>query len=151
MPQFKYKAVTASGRTKTGTLEAADRRQAISQLRGKTRQVLSLTEQKSTRKPSTGSNKFGKAENKATKESNGKGTPKRRFSFKGRFTSKELLGLNFLKRLLELHSSGMPLGDSVRLLSQRISDPQLKEICSQHQSYVLLQMQAQCVHQKILF
>ncbi len=131
MPQFKYKAVTASGRTKTGTLEAADRRQAISQLRGKTRQVLSLTEQKSTKKPSIGSNKFGKAGNKATKESNGKGTPKRRFSFKGRFTSKELLGLNFLKRLLELHSSGMPLGDSVRLLSQRISDPQLKAICSQ--------------------
>ena len=40
--------------------------------------------------------------------------------------SKEALGLAFLKRLLDLHTSGMPLGDSVRLLNQRITDPQLK-------------------------
>ena len=130
MPKFKYKAVTASGRTKTGTVEAADRHLAIGQLRGKTRQILSLTEEKSEKKATGGNRKNltkpdKKAESPVTK------TGKSSLKVKSRFTSKELVGLNFLKRLLELHSSGMPLGDSVRLLSQRISDPQMKSICSQ--------------------
>ena len=130
MPKFKYKAVTASGRTKTGTLEAADRHLAIGQLRGKTRQILSLTEEKSEKKAANGNRKnFGKPAKKAEGSASSTGKPTSKV--KGRFTSKELVGLNFLKRLLELHSSGMPLGDSVRLLSQRISDPQMKGICSQ--------------------
>jgi type II secretory pathway component PulF len=33
-----------------------------------------------------------------------------------------------MKRLLELHGSGMPVADSVKLLHQRLSDPQQKEI-----------------------
>ena len=130
MPKFNYKAVTASGRTKKGTVEAADRHLAIGQLRGKTRQILSLTEEKSEKKATGGNRKNltkpdKKAESPVTK------TGKSSLKVKSRFTSKELVGLNFLKRLLELHSSGMPLGDSVRLLSQRISDPQMKSICSQ--------------------
>jgi type II secretory pathway component PulF len=130
MPQFKYKAVTASGRTKTGTLEAADRHLAIGQLRGKTRQILSLTEEKPEKKAANSNRKnFGKVAKKA--EGSATSTGKHALKVKGRFTSRELVGLNFLKRLLELHSSGMPLGDSVRLLSQRISDPQMKGICSQ--------------------
>ena len=38
------------------------------------------------------------------------------------------VGLEFLKRLLELHSSGMPIADAVKLLNQRLSDPGQKEI-----------------------
>ena len=49
MPQFKYKAITASGRNKSGTIEA-DKRHAISQLKGKMRQILSVTEQKVSKK-----------------------------------------------------------------------------------------------------
>lgn len=128
MPQFKYKAITASGRNKSGTLEAADKRQAIAQLKGKMRQILSITEQKpAKKKPAANRNQFGQA-SKKSEATNGNGAKPSRF--KGRFGSKEMLGLNFLKRLLELHSSGMPLGDCIRLLSQRISDPQLKEVCS---------------------
>jgi type II secretory pathway component PulF len=40
----------------------------------------------------------------------------------------EKIGLEFLKRLLELHSSGMPVADAVKLLNQRLSDPGQKEI-----------------------
>ena len=40
----------------------------------------------------------------------------------------EKVGLEFLKRLLELHSSGMPVADAVKLLNQRLSDPGQKEI-----------------------
>ncbi len=129
MPQFKYKAITASGRNKSGTIEAADKRNAISQLKGKMRQILSVTEQKVSKKGTSSARKnFGQAQKK--KESPNGATAKSSGRLKSRFSSKEGLGLNFLKRLLELHSSGMPLGDCIRLLSQRISEPQLKEVCS---------------------
>ena len=40
----------------------------------------------------------------------------------------ERLGLEFLKRLHELHNSGMPIAESVKLLNLRLSDPYQKEI-----------------------
>ena len=40
----------------------------------------------------------------------------------------EKVGLEFLKRLVELHGSGMPVADAVKLLNQRLSDPVQKEI-----------------------
>jgi type II secretory pathway component PulF len=36
----------------------------------------------------------------------------------------------FLKRVLELHGSGLPLGDSIRILSQRLSDPEQKQVAT---------------------
>ncbi|MGE4550295.1 MAG: type II secretion system F family protein, partial [Opitutales bacterium] len=44
--------------------------------------------------------------------------------------SGEQAGLAFLKRLHELHSSGMPVADSVKLLNQRLSDPVQKQIAA---------------------
>jgi type II secretory pathway component PulF len=35
---------------------------------------------------------------------------------------RESIGLLVLKRLMELHGSGLPVGDSIRILSQRLSD-----------------------------
>ena len=46
-----------------------------------------------------------------------------------KYTSKgEAVGLEFLKRLLELHGSGMPVADAVKLLNHRLSDPQQKSL-----------------------
>ena len=42
----------------------------------------------------------------------------------------EKIGLEFLKRLNELHSSGMPVADSVKLLNLRLSDPYQKDIAT---------------------
>ena len=42
----------------------------------------------------------------------------------------ERLGLEFLKRLHELHSSGMPIAESVKLLNLRLSDPYQKDIAA---------------------
>ena len=65
MPQFKYRAITASGRNKSGTIEAADKRQAISQLKGKMRQILSVTEQEVSKKGTSSARKnFGQAQKK---------------------------------------------------------------------------------------
>ena len=40
---------------------------------------------------------------------------------------KERIGLTLLQRL-ELHSSGLPAGDSVKILGQRLSQPELKTL-----------------------
>ena len=65
MPQFKYKAITASGRNKSGTIEAADKRHVISQLKGKMRQILSVTEQKVSKKGTSSARKnFGQTQKK---------------------------------------------------------------------------------------
>jgi type II secretory pathway component PulF len=43
-------------------------------------------------------------------------------SQKQRGAKRESVGLLVLKRLMELHGSGLPVGDSIRILSQRLSD-----------------------------
>ena len=51
------------------------------------------------------------------------------FSSKGSTTVKgEGIGLNLLKRLYELHKSGMPIGDAVRILQNRLSDREQKAL-----------------------
>ena len=70
--------------------------------------------------------KTNKGNSKTAKESGEKPvkrSPLARGSQKG-----EKLGLEFLKRLHELHSSGMPVAESVKLLNLRLSDPYQKEI-----------------------
>ena len=47
------------------------------------------------------------------------GTPKR-----------ESIGLALLTRLLELHASGLPVGDSIRILSQRLINPEQKQLAT---------------------
>jgi len=43
---------------------------------------------------------------------------------------REKSGLAFLTRLLELHASGLPIGDSIHILSQRLSDPEQKQLAA---------------------
>ena len=130
MPQFAYKALTASGRTRTGTVDAQDKNAAIAQLRGKTKQILSISQLPGKGEISAKKSQ-GKVSGKDGKQSKLKdkkpGAPKGRRSM---FASKEVLCLNFLKRLMELHASGLALGDAIRLLSQRLSEENLRSICS---------------------
>lgn len=129
MPQFTYKAITASGRTRTGTLEASDKTSAIQELRRKTKQILSVTEQKSA-KSNTKKKNFGKQKKQKAPEKTKAQKDKQAAKALKRVSSKEVLCLNFLKRLHELHASGLALGDAIRLLSQRLSEPQLKAVCA---------------------
>lgn len=51
------------------------------------------------------------------------------FTKQGSTTAKgEVAGLNLLKRLYELHKSGMPIGDAVRTLQNRLSDREQKAL-----------------------
>lgn len=128
MPPFDYTARQADGNTITARIDATDRRQAVQRLKGQGLSPITL-KPASTLKPSAfrmlrdklGSVKGSKpaATNNTAHVQAGGGTP-----------SREKSGLAFLTRLLELHASGLPIGDSIRILSQRLSDPEQRQLAA---------------------
>ena len=128
MPQFDYKARQPDGTTTTGTIESADRRQATQRLREQKLSPITLKEARTAKRSAFGALREKAKSLTASKRQNAaadlnvqpsKGTPKR-----------EKVGLAFLSRLLELHASGLPIGDAIRILSQRLSDSEQKQLAS---------------------
>ena len=126
MPQFDYKARQPDGTTTTGTIESADRRQATQRLREQKLSPITLKEARSAKRSALGALREKAKSLTASKRQSAtadhgiqpsKGTPKR-----------EKVGLAFLSRLLELHASGLPIGDAIRILSQRLSDSEQKQL-----------------------
>lgn len=126
MPQFDYKARQADGKTVTGSIESADRRQAAQRLQEQKLSPITLkavsTAKRSGLSKLRDKTKLLKRSKPAVADSSAApshshGTP-----------SREKIGLALLTRLLELHSSGLPMGDSIRILSQRLSDPEQKQL-----------------------
>jgi type II secretory pathway component PulF len=115
MSEFKYQAINPKGKTVSGVIDASSERDARKKLR-----AAKLTLLKFTNMSGGNSRKRLKIEKKSSLF---KGGVVRKGSAKG-----EKLGLEFLKRLNELHGSGMPVADSVKLLNLRLSDPYQKEI-----------------------
>ncbi|CAA6679980.1 MULTISPECIES: type II secretion system F family protein [unclassified Lentimonas] len=128
MPQFDYKARQPDGKTITGSIESADRRQAAQRLQEQKLSPITLKEV-STAKPSVFSKLRNKTKSlKSPKRSSADSEPTS--SQNGGTPSREKSGLALLTRLLELHTSGLPIGDSIRILSQRLSDPEQKQLAS---------------------
>lgn len=116
MREFTYVAINKRGKSSSGKLLAKNSKEAKENLQGKGLTPLKLK--------AVGNSPKG--QNKAANESTNN-------QFKGKVIGKgsqkgERLGLEFLKRLHELHNSGMPIAESVKLLNLRLSDPYQKEI-----------------------
>ncbi len=119
MARFSFVAIDLKGKTLPGEISASDAKDARLKIKQKGLTPLQIksvegnnsTKSHSKQKKSSKSLKKNLSETK--KNVRGKG---------------ERVGLEFLKRLLELHSSGMPVADAVKLLNQRLSDPGQKEI-----------------------
>lgn len=127
MATFRYSARDASGAAKKGTLEAGSRREAIAQLN--LRKLVPVKVEEGMAGPVKTKNRSKPL--KSAKETSslvedaprGKGlSAKRDGSFKA------VHRLPFLRALADLISSGMPVGDAVRLLGSRFRDPILKAI-----------------------
>lgn len=116
MADFEYIAVDKKGKTRTGVISAADSKSARRKAIQSGLTVLKIKMSGTTTTNSNGSSKTGDKENKES-------SLKTKYSNKG-----EAVGLEFLKRLLELHGSGMPVADAVKLLNYRLSDPQQKSL-----------------------
>jgi len=118
MAKFKYVAIDLKGKSLSGEVEADDPKKAKRLIRAEGVTPLKVTKV-------GGSEKKGKPTPALSPVQ--KGDPSkpgsRKLGAKG-----ETVGLDFLKRLMELHGSGMPVADAVKLLNQRLSDPKLKEV-----------------------
>ena len=114
MADFEYIAIDKKGKTRNGTINAPEPKAARRKIMQSGLTVLKI--KMSASSASAGSNE---SKSKEKKES----------SLRSKFSSKgEAIGLEFLKRLLELHGSGMPVADAVKLLNHRLSDPQQKSL-----------------------
>ena len=121
MPEFNYLGVNSKGKTLSGNVVADSLKEAMQILRsnGFTPLKLELSDSDSLVQSTRTAGK--KVNRKEVESSRIKGFVKG--GSKG-----EKVGLEFLKRLVELHGSGMPVADAVKLLTQRLSDPVQKEI-----------------------
>ncbi len=130
MPQFDYKArKNDDGSTVTGTIESADRRQAAQRLREQRLSPITLKESTSAFKRSALSRLRQKTKSLKTQRTDAIDNGLKS-SQNGKTPKRERIGLAFLTRLLELHASGLPVGDSIRILSQRLSDPEQRQLAS---------------------
>ncbi|MEO0508827.1 MAG: type II secretion system F family protein [Verrucomicrobiota bacterium] len=126
MANFDYKARKSDGSVVSGSIEAADRRMAMQRLsaQGLSPVALKASSNRSNSALSRISEKlrFLKTEKSEPAES------EVRSSKKG--APRERIGLAVLKRLLELHGSGLPAGDSIRILSQRLNEREQKSLAT---------------------
>jgi type II secretory pathway component PulF len=124
MAVFNYKARKTDGTIVSGSIEAAERRLAMQRLQAQGLSPVTLKEGNADA-PSL----FAKLgdRTKALRTS-GDSKDKTNTTPKQRGSKREHIGLTVLKRLMELHSSGLPIGDSIRILSQRLSDKEQRGI-----------------------
>lgn len=128
MPDFDYKARQKDGQIITGLIDAPDRRQATLRLQeqGLTPITLKVSKNKKASPFQAISNKLSLLKEKKSSTS----ATSSDSVAKGKSPKRERIGLTFLKRLMELHGSGLPIGDSIRILSQRLSDPEQKQLAN---------------------
>lgn len=122
MPRFAYTARSAAGKTVEATLEAPSRKDAARLLAARGLQTVRLDELAGAgASPAAGAAK----KSAPTSFLDTEVVPSSRST---RFTSE--LQLPFLQSLSDLIGSGMPAGESVRLLSQRLQEPRLRALCA---------------------
>ncbi len=126
MPTFSYRAMNPKGETQTGIMEAPNRGVVIQRLRSSQLKPVDVTaksgaaaaESISRAKDSIVPDAVAAKQAEPVKLLEPEG-------FKG-----EKIGLGFLKKLYQLNGGGMPLGDSIRLLSVRVSDPKQASVAT---------------------
>ena len=118
MAVFNYKAREKDGTIVSGTIEAAERRLAMQRLQAQELSPVTLKE--GTAGAPSAFAKIGVRAKALRSNRNAKDGNEN--SQKQRGAKRESVGLLVLKRLMELHGSGLPVGDSIRILSQRLSD-----------------------------
>ncbi|MDR2430466.1 MAG: type II secretion system F family protein [Puniceicoccales bacterium] len=136
MSSFSYIALDSANRSCSGTLDAEDRRSAARKLAGQGLRILSLQAATGT---GTGiARHTGHPVESTPSESNGgAATPPPSLlegKVPGKLTQGRLFGphrtgWDFVDSFYQLHANGLPMGDSVKLLGQRVSEPALRYLC----------------------
>jgi type II secretory pathway component PulF len=155
MATFSYNALDAAGRPRHGSLKADDRRAAARQLAAQGLRVLAVTAGEndggdtgaggfgtsgssgSGSHTGTGSGDAGFASLNSTEpDAHAAGTPTSALDgpmpkklSQSRFFGVHAAARDFIDSFHQLHANGLPMGDAVKLLGQRVSDPSLRYLC----------------------
>lgn len=114
MISFSYTALDASGKKTSGSIDAENRKAALLKLQSRKLKPVTVS---------------AEGERKVSKPEKEKSAKKFFSSKKGKI--KDATTLSFLKKVLQLHGSGIQLGDALKLLSQRLSDPTEKALAQE--------------------
>jgi len=127
MARFNYSARDQAGSTRKGDIEAPSRRDAMRMLSSRGLQVSIITELSSE----LSKDKLSKKDlGKKALPSSKPGFFELKLSSSNDTTPRSNERLTFLESLYDLTSSGLSAGEAVRLLSLRIKEPRLKELCN---------------------
>lgn len=124
MALFDYKARKHDGVVVSGQIEGSERRTAMRRLQAEGLSPVTLKEV---------GNKSGSLLGKLgekLKALNGKQKKDNLPPSRSGSAKRESVGLAVMKRLLELHGSGLPAGDSIRILSQRLTGKEQKALAT---------------------
>jgi len=124
MAVFDYKARNRDGVVVSGQIEGPERRTAMRRLQAGGLSPVTLKEvnHKSASPLSKLGDKF--------KTLAGNSKPEHAAAPRTGGAKREHVGLAVMKRLLELHGSGLPAGDSIRILSQRLNEKEQKALAT---------------------
>ncbi|MEM8550542.1 MAG: type II secretion system F family protein, partial [Verrucomicrobiota bacterium] len=123
MPTFAYRGIEKSGKRLSGTLEAQDRRQVIQKLRASKIQPVEIKLHNGRRGKAAPSKVEAEASLNLEQQK-----PASKPGLMARFRKRSQLALPFFRKLYQLHHSGMSIGDAVNLMTQRMSDPGLRDL-----------------------
>lgn len=123
MPRFSYTARDSSGQQVSATLEAPSRRDALRILAARGVQAITVQEQAGAVRPA------GDSAGAKSAQQPGAVTSLLRPRERGPAQPRRKERLSFLQALHDLTSSGLSAGESVRLLSHRIKEPELRTLC----------------------
>jgi len=121
MPRFTYTAKDRAGSSVSATVDAPSRKDVLRMISARGLQPVQIEEAVSTR-PNAGR----KSSAAKTAEADARALAARRMK-DVKLTRKERL--SFLQALEDLISSGLSAGEAVRLLSVRIQEPALRQLC----------------------
>ncbi|MDR1498291.1 MAG: type II secretion system F family protein [Puniceicoccales bacterium] len=124
MPAFTYTALDSSGKPCNGTLNATDRRTAARLLAAQNLRPLSLASNGTAPEKRSERNDAATATPPASPD-----TPAPRKLSRKRLFGVHTTANDFVDSFYQLHTSGLPMGDAVKLLSLRVSDPALRYLC----------------------
>jgi len=118
VPRFAYTARSANGQTVEATLDAPSRKDAARLLSARGLQPVRLSE-------------IGAPAAAAKKPTSAVDALPALFAERGTHSAfSDKLQLPFFQSLSDLIGSGLPAGEAVRLLSQRLQEPQLRGLCT---------------------
>ena len=112
MAEFSFSAKDTTGQTVSNSIQAADRKEAIRKIRARGLTPLHVNSSTASTSKNSSIQQNSKT-NKAVK----KGKPMKAVKISRRH------GLPFLKNFYELHKSGLPIAEALRILNKRIKDP----------------------------